>query len=180
MTQVSADMMGMLMEESILYMQSKLELIGFDDGDSAVMGMIFAANGNMSIKQSTAKLGYEATMESCKAEMKQIHMRNTFKPKHRHELTKSQLSKMVESFLFLKEKRDGKLKSRTVLGGNTQRDYISKDEASSPTAFTEAVIITAIIDAKEKRDVGTIDVPNAFCQTVIPDEDAKHRIIVRL
>jgi hypothetical protein len=161
-------------------MENEMQSMGYDDDDSTVMGMIFAASGNMSINQSPAKLGYEATMESCKAEMKQIHMRNTFKPKHRHEQTKSQLSKMVESFLFLKEKRDGKLKSRTVLGGNTQRDYISKDEASSPTAFTEAVIISATIDAKEKRDVAMIDVPNAFCQTVIPDEDAKHRIIVRL
>jgi hypothetical protein len=173
-------MMGISTEESIRYMENELESMGVNDGDATVMGMIFAANGNMSIKQSTAKLGYEAMMESCKAEMKQIHMRNTFKPKHRHELTKSQVSKMVESFLFLKEKRDGKLKARTVLGGNVQQDYISKDEASSPTAFTEAVIITAIIDAKEKRDVATVDVPNAFCQTVIPDEDAKHRIIVRL
>ena len=85
-----------------------------------------------------------------------------------------------ESFLFLKEKRDGTLKSRTVLGGDKQWDYISKDEASLPTAYTEAVIITAIVNAKEKRDVATINIPNAFCQTVITNPDAKHRIIVRL
>ena len=72
MAQVSADMMGMSTEK-----YDKLESMGFDDGQSTVMGMIFATNGNMSIKQSTAKLGYEATMKSCKAEMKQIHMRNT-------------------------------------------------------------------------------------------------------
>ena len=118
MAQVSTDMMGMSTEESIRYMESELESMGFADGNLNVMGLIFATNGNMSIKQLTAKLGLEATMKSCKAEMKQIHMRDTFKPKHRHELTKSQLSKMVESFLFLKEKRDGTLKSRTVLGGD--------------------------------------------------------------
>ena len=73
MAQVSADMMGMSTEESIRYMESELE----SRGGTTVMGMIFAANGNMSIKQSTAKLGYEGTMKSCKAEMKQIHMRNT-------------------------------------------------------------------------------------------------------
>jgi hypothetical protein len=69
MAQVSADMMGMATEESIRYMENELESMGVDDSDATVMGMIFAANGNMSIKQSTAKLGYEATMESCKAEM---------------------------------------------------------------------------------------------------------------
>ncbi len=87
---------------------------------------------------------------------------------------------MVESFLFLKEKKDGTLKARAVLGGNVQRDYITKDEASSPTAYTEVVILTAIADAKEKRHVATVDLPNAFCQTVITDADAQHRIIVRL
>ena len=40
--------------------------------------------------------------------------------------------------------------------------------------------MTAVIDAKERRDVATVDIPNAFCQTVITDEDAKHWIIVRL
>ena len=67
-----------------------------------------------------------------------------------------------------------------MLGGNVQRGYITKDEASSPTAYTEAVILTAIVDAKESRDVVTVDIPNAFCQTVITEADAQHRIIVRL
>ncbi len=61
-----------------------------------------------------------------------------------------------------------------------QRDYITKDEASLPTAYTEAVILTAIANAKEERDVATVDLPNAFFQTVITDADAEHRIIVRL
>ena len=58
---------------------------------------------------------------------------------------------MVESFIFLKEKKDGSLKERAVLGGNVQRDYITKDEAGLPTAYTEAVIITAIVDAKREK-----------------------------
>ena len=81
---------------------------------------------------------------------------------------------MVESFQFFKEKSDCRLKDRLVLGGNVQCDYITKDEASSPTAYTEAVIITCIIEAKENRDVATIDCPNAFCNVVITDEDARH------
>ena len=87
---------------------------------------------------------------------------------------------MVESFQFFKEKSDGRLKDRLVLGGNVQRDYISKDEASSPMAYTEAVIITCVIEAKENRDVATADCPNAFCNVIITDEDAQHCVIVRL
>jgi hypothetical protein len=63
-------------------------------------------------------------------EMKQLHWRKTFKPKYWRELTTSQREIVLESHMFLKEKRDGKVKGRTVAGGNKQRDYISKDGTS--------------------------------------------------
>ena len=50
-------------------MEKELELMGVGDGDEAAMGVILT---NMSIKQSIAKLGFEPTMKSSKAEMKQI------------------------------------------------------------------------------------------------------------
>ena len=74
----------------------------------------------MSIKQSIKKLGIKPTMMLSKAEMKQIHMRDSFRPKHYHDLTQMQKARMVESFIFLKEKKDGALKAQTVLGGNVQ------------------------------------------------------------
>jgi hypothetical protein len=78
---------------------------------------------------------------------------------------------MVLKFhMFLKQKRDGKIKGRTVAGGNKQRDYISKENASSPTVTTEAVILSFIIDAKEGRDVAVVDIPNAFVQTRVENE----------
>jgi hypothetical protein len=77
---------------------------------------------------------------------------------------------VLESHMFLKEKRDGSLKGRTVAGGNKPRDYISKEDASSPTVATEAVLLSCIIDAEEGRDVAVIDIPNAFIQTRVEDE----------
>lgn len=79
---------------------------------------------NMLIKQSIKSFGVEKTMASCKVEMKQIHMQNSFIPKHYyHELTPKQKSRMVGLFMFLKEKKDRKLKSQEVIGGNVQRAY---------------------------------------------------------
>jgi hypothetical protein len=49
--------------------------------------------------------------------------------------------------MFLKQKRDGNIKGRTVAGGNNQRDYIYKEDASSPNVATEAVLLSCIIDA---------------------------------
>jgi hypothetical protein len=51
--------------------------------------------------------------------------------------------------MFLKQKSDGKIKGRTVAGGNKQRNYISKEDYSSPTIDKELVLMSCIIDAKE-------------------------------
>jgi hypothetical protein len=112
------------------------------------------------------------------SEMKQLHMRETFRPLHYEDLTEAERRSVLESHLFLKEKRDGKIKGRTVAGGNKQRDFISKEDASSPTVATESVLLTCIIDAEEGRDVATVDIPNAFIQTRIEDE--KDMAIIRI
>ena len=85
---------------------------------------------------------------------------------------------MLESHLFLKEKRDGTIKRRTVAVSNKQRGYISKEDASSPTVASYSVLLSFIIDAEEGRDVAVIDIPNAFIQTRI--EDDKYMAIIKI
>jgi hypothetical protein len=72
--------------------------------------------------------------------------------------------------MFLKQKRDGNIKGRTVAGGNKHRDYISKEDDSSSTIATESVLLSCIIDAEEERDVKIVDIPNAFMQTRVENE----------
>ena len=74
----------------------------------------------------------------------------------------------MESLIFLTEKRDGRVKARVCANGSTQRSYIHKDDASSPTAATESILITGVIEAKQKRDVMILNIPNAFVQTEVP------------
>jgi hypothetical protein len=57
-----------------------------------------------------------------------------------------------------------------VAGGNKQRDYISKEDYSSPTVATESVLLSCIIDAEEEWDVAVVDIPNAFVQTRVENE----------
>ena len=45
-----------------------------------------------------------------------------------------------------------------------QRAYITKEESTSPTISTEAVFLTAIVDAWENHKVAVLDVPGAFMQ----------------
>jgi hypothetical protein len=58
-----------------------------------------------------------------------------------------------------------------VARGNKQRDYISKEDASLPIITTEAILLSCIINAKEERDVTVINIPNAFIQMQLEDEE---------
>jgi hypothetical protein len=39
-------------------------------------------------------------------------------------------------------------------------------------------MITCVIDAQVERDVAVVDIPNAFVQTVVREEDAEHCVVV--
>jgi hypothetical protein len=123
----------------------------------------------LSLKAGMKEWGTDAD-KAVHSEMKQLHLRNTFRPMHWKQLNQDQKKTVLESHMFLKQKRDGSIKGRTVAGGNKQRDFISKEDSSSPTVSTEAVLLTCIIEAAEDRDVAVIDIPNAFIQTKIEDE----------
>ena len=59
---------------------------------------------------------------------------------------------------MLKEKRDGRLKSRAVADGRKQRLYIKKEDVASPTVKLESLILSLLINTHENRDVVTADV----------------------
>ena len=131
----------------------------------------------LTLKAAIKMWGNEAKI-AAEAEMKQLHWRNSFKPVRWNELSDKQKKTILESHIFMKQKRTGEIKGRTVAGGNKQRGYIDKEESSSPTVATESVILTSVVDAKEERRVTVIDVPNAFIQTVV--EDKNKRVIIRI
>jgi len=45
-------------------------------------------------------------------------------------------------------------------------------------AATEAILITGVIEAKQHRDI-TLDIPNAFVQTPIPQDGDKVMMKIR-
>jgi hypothetical protein len=112
----------------------------------------------------------EEAFTAAQSDMKQLHFRNTFKTKHWRELSQVQRQTVLESHMFLKQKRDGNIKGRTVAGGNKQGEYISKADASLPTVATESVLLSCIIDAEEEWEVAVVDIPNPFVQTRVENE----------
>ena len=81
----------------------------------------------MSLKRGL-KEWKEKGHDAAYSEMKQLHMRDTFRPKHRKNMSREQKDAILESHMFLKQKRSGEIKGRTVAGGNNQRDFISKED----------------------------------------------------
>ena len=77
------------------------------------------------------------------------------------------------------KKRDKTIKGRLVAGGNKQQGFISKDEATSPTATLESVMITSVIDAHEDQDVAIVDILNDFFQTKLEQESDKAIVCLR-
>ena len=95
-------------------------------------------------------------------ELKQFNVYDVFEPLYANELSQEEKSKALTSLIFLKEKRDGKVKARSCANGSVQREHVAKEEAAAPTVALESVFVTATIDAKERREVVTIDIPGAF------------------
>ena len=104
------------------------------------------------------------------SEMTQLHDMSAFFPRDPKSLTREERVKALSSLIFLKEKRSGKIKGRQCINGAPQRNYIPKEQATSPTVNNDSIFITGAIDAFERRHVGSLDLPGAFVNTVLKDE----------
>ena len=121
--------------------------------------------------------GYQAALK----EIAQLHKRMCFTPIAVQSMTDEERRKAVEALLFSTEKRDKTIKGRMVYNGKPTRDWLSREESSSPTVSLESIFLTSIIDAKEERDVMTTDIPNASIHVHMPDvHDGKARVIMKI
>jgi hypothetical protein len=121
----------------------------------------FSFMQQLSVKSVLREWGDDARAAGEK-EVNQLHWREKFVPRQMLELTADQRTKILQSHMFIGQKQTGETKARMIAGGNMQHGHVTKEESSSPTVSTEAVLLTSIVDAHKGRD---IDIPNAFIQT---------------
>lgn len=139
--------------------ESPIEL---NEGEEAIFGSIMM---QLSLKAGLKKWGKKGE-ESAMKEMTQMHDMQAFFPRDPKTMTQEQRKNALSSLIFLKEKANGDIKSRTCINGAPQRAYINKEDAASPTASTDSVFMIGAVNAHEKRDVVTADLPGAFLNTV--------------
>ena len=84
------------------------------------------------------------------------------------------------SLMLLTEKKHGDIKGRQVYNGKPTRDWVSKEDKASPTVATEALLLTAMIDSIENRDVMSADIPNAFIQAKLERKQDEERVIMKV
>ena len=117
----------------------------------------------MSMKKGLKMFG-EGGYAAVKKEMQQLHDRKVMQPISQKDLSPEQKKEALGYLMFLKKKRCGKIKGRGCADGRKQQAYITKEQSTSPTISTEAVFLTAVVDAWENRKVAVLDVPGAFIQ----------------
>jgi hypothetical protein len=124
------------------------------------MGELFITE-QMSLKKGLKRFGKDGA-DAVVAEMKQLDYRNVIMPVKAQELTREEKRKSLMYHIYLKQKRCGRIKARGCADGRKQRVYKNKEETSSPTVSTEALFLTSVVNAQERRKVVTIDIPGAF------------------
>ncbi|CAJ1934800.1 unnamed protein product [Cylindrotheca closterium] len=114
------------------------------------------------------KLFKEEGNKAVMKELDQLIQRECWEPVHVENMTDLEKRRAQDAMMLLAEKNTGEIKGRCVYKGDGTREWLSREDTSSPIAALEAILITCVIDAYEGRDMMSLDIPNAFIQTQMP------------
>ena len=80
--------------------------------------------------------------DAVETKLRQLHDRKVIKPVLPADLSKEQKWKSLAYLMFIKEKCCGKIKGRGCADGRKQRGCMDKEDTSSPTVSTQALILS--------------------------------------
>ena len=73
------------------------------------------------------------------------------------EITSHHKKDNIRTIHFRIEKICGQIKNRTCTHGRKNHPYISDDESSFPTVFTEVLVTTLVTNSHKGRGITTVD-----------------------
>ena len=100
------------------------------------------------IQKGLKEFGESARIRAMK-ELAQLHKRNCSSPIKVNKMTPEEKRKAQNGMMLVTEKRDNSIKGRLVYDGSKTRDWVSREEAASPTVSLESLFITSVINTKE-------------------------------
>ena len=104
-------------------------------------------------------------------EYKQFYDMDVFERVKVDDLPQIAKNKALNAINLIKEKGNGDIKGRTCANGKMQEKYLNKEETSSPTVAVESLFMSLCIDSHEKRDVAIFDVPGAYLNAYMSDDN---------
>ena len=81
--------------------------------------------------------------------LQQLHDQDVGKPVDKNTIGDDEIKCSLRYLMFLKGKRDGSIKGCGCSDGRPQREYITKEDNTSPTIAVEVLMLSSIIDAHE-------------------------------
>ena len=78
-----------------------------------------------------------------------MHNRVCFRSIVVEKLTQQERRQATEGLMFLIQKKNGNIKGHLAYNGKPTRQWVVKEDKSSPTAFTESTMLLAGIDVAE-------------------------------
>jgi Reverse transcriptase (RNA-dependent DNA polymerase) len=136
----------------------------------AITGLMFT---QMSATKGIKKHG-DLAVAALRKEFEQFRTLEVLEPLDAFAMTDEQKTDALRAISVIKEKRDGTIKGRTCADGSTQHGKFTKAETGSPTIANDALYLSVMIDAYERRDVATADVAGAYLHALM-----KHFISMR-
>jgi hypothetical protein len=131
----------------------------------AMFGLIFTQMSAHAGIKKHGKLAWDAL----KKEFEQFKQMDVLEPLDAMTITAEQRKESLRALSVIKEKRDGRIKGRTVADGSQQRDKYANVATGSPTVSNDALFLTIMINAFEKRDVATADIAGAYLHAYMKD-----------
>ena len=122
-----------LNEDAFLFLQNKgMEHFQDTIDYSTVIAYEFM---QYSLKRGLKELGWRADT-AVTEDLSHIHIRDTFCPESAKHLTKEKSWDALESLMFLKVHREGRVKGQTCADGRKQRKKAVPEDVTSPTVST--------------------------------------------
>ena len=106
----------------------------------------------------------QSGVSAIKKEVRQLVIMDALDPDEPKELRREYCRAKMAYLMFLKEKQGGTIKAQSCCDGIVQRNYMKKDETSSPTAMQKILMVNCIINAMEGCNVAVANIPGAFLQ----------------
>ncbi len=135
---------------------------------------LYSKTVGTSFTQMTAKRGIKMLGEAAIAALfKEYQQLKDLKALGRIDpdlLSEDNKHKALRAVNLIKIKRCGKVKGRTCADESVQRNYVQREEASSPTLSDEALMCLLLVNSFGNRDIAAFDVPGAYLHAAIPKD----------